>query len=399
MLALKRAEELLWNDLRYIELPIHARSVLLQQTNLCSSLMHGLQTYYRLNASNGNPFPVNRLITDVEMGKIFFINHSTRLPAVTAVNFGGSSIEYQLSPLVSGNELFRIRLDQAIREVRKPEVFIAHHTERKDDAEPKKQKSKKNRVRHRVLLEVEPEKGFAMPDRHNVTVAVQSNTKGSIVTKQVKNVVRDRQSAIFVDSESAEFKIFVIEPNNDVLIEELKRNGNLDDAEQRNDITPLEIVSKVESAKGVHLHTAKYVIPTVHRILIEFEYKPMSYRPASELLILTDDESDWQQVISLTPTLGDVRLTRKGRGKIQAEFVDLPKNGKFSCYRIPVSNHGSPITIFKKISMQDLESEPLPEEVKAGEAQSIEEQGEESINAFERYHEKVKRLLMPKDRS
>lgn len=128
-------------------------------------------------------------------------------------------------------------------------------------AEKKEKPKKKEKVIHRVQLEIEPDEGAALPESHDINLVVINTSANAVALKQSKDVIRDLDSRTFKLEEGESFDVYAVLKDDKESNQDLKTNGNLDNSVSEERLEALELSAGGEGADGAQIHYAKYVVP------------------------------------------------------------------------------------------------------------------------------------------
>ena len=177
MLILKKGSELLWSELKFIEVPSNAKNTLMSNNNgrtgtepIGNAAKFSLPTS-RLKAADAYGC-INHQLED---GQVFLINNNTRHPVFAHVGIApDNSGVWEIN---SGqNLMFMNALDAVLHQIHIPQIHGVTRTEPTQTNSSSVQPKKNPREKHKIVLNLQPEQGHSLPSAYTVSLVVVNDT-------------------------------------------------------------------------------------------------------------------------------------------------------------------------------------------------------------------------------
>ena len=272
MLILKKGSELLWSELRFIEVPSNAKNTLMSNNNgRTGTEPTGNAAKFSLPTSRLKaPDAYGCINHQLEDGQVFLINSNTRYPvfshvAITQDNSG----EWEINP--GQNLMFMNALDAVLHQIHIPQIYGVTRAEPAQTNSGTAQPKKDQREKHKIVLNLQTEQGHSLPSAYTVSLVVVNDTQKSLPVRQIKNVVADNFSKVFTAEKGNVFKIYAITDDLIDVKKDLNKNKNLDESQKNNRISVLTITKTETMSDGVLLHTVELKINPPLRMGIFFD--------------------------------------------------------------------------------------------------------------------------------
>lgn len=264
MLELKFARELLWADLKHIEAPLHALRTI-QKNHGAKFALEDIRNAHKHDLPRQGfrrMFdPYSRIQQQLENGQTFLINRMTRNPALTKLELlDDDHVKWELRGAI--NHRFRTSIESIIARVPKPKPYGIHRQEPAKQNDDKPKKDEPVYEYHKILLDVEADKGRPLPERHNITLYANNTTQSRRVVKQLKNAIDDPFSRKFRTEKGDAFNVYVVPDEQTDIINQVNKIGDLAQCESDGLITALTETGQETDSDGTILHHFKYVVPS-----------------------------------------------------------------------------------------------------------------------------------------
>jgi hypothetical protein len=362
MLTLKKAQDLNWSDLPYIESPLMAKRTV--QSNhgtriggdpIINGAEHGLPD------NRSKTFDSYGAINDkLDNGQVFLINNRTQMPVVSSLEISEDNrAKWQLN---SGqNLMFLNAIDAAMHRVPVPSHYSVVRDEPAQSNSEQAAPQKAVREKHIFLLNLEGQNDRPLPEKHNITLVVENTTQSNIAVRQLKEVIYDNFSRVFSAEQGDGFKVYAITDSMLEVRKDLNENKNLAASVANNAITELEETGTETRADGVILHNMTYVVPVPLMLKVRYEYAVHGRSPSSDVLVLVHEDSEWKQAIYIAKQ--PKQVINKEDGWLTVLFENLPEKGKFSLYQQNQNTHSAPMTLFNDLEYANIVKNDVIEEM------------------------------------
>ena len=209
MLELKKGHELLWGDLKYIEVPINAKNTLMSHHS------GGVGTEPIGNASNFSlpndrfkaPDAYGCINHQLEDGQAFLINTNTRNPVFAHVDIGPDNTGvWEINR--GQNLMFMNAMSAALHRIQVPKIYGVVSSEAAQPSSSAPQPTKVPREKHKIVIELKTEQGHSLPSGYAISLVVVNDTQKTLPVRQMKDVVADNYSKVFSADKGDVLKIY-----------------------------------------------------------------------------------------------------------------------------------------------------------------------------------------------
>jgi hypothetical protein len=353
MLALKKASDLSWGELKLIENPLTAKNIIESNhgKKVGGEAIHNANNFNLPKAGSRSFDPYGEIHRNLENGAVFLVNSSTTNPVLKNINI--SEQQRTVCDIAHGqNAMFVNAANAMLARVQVPSVSGVIRQEPSQATNDKPAEQKKEREKHIILLNLEGQNDRPLPIKHNITLVVENTSQGNLPVRQLKEVIYDGFSRVFSSEKGDVFKVYAISDAMLDVKKDLNDNKNLSQSESAGLISALEETGTETRSDGVILHNMKYVVPVPLSLHVGYEFGSKLNKGA--VLILQHEDSEWTQSIHLSAGPKERRVEDGDRGWLNVNFEDLPESGKFSLVLHHTNDGSSDVSFFSGVSVEDL---------------------------------------------
>ena len=262
MLALKKASDLSWGELKLIENPLTAKNIIESNhgKKVGGEVIHNANNFNLPSAASRSFDPYGEIHRNLENGAVFLVNSNTTNPVLKNIKI--SEQQRTLCDIAHGqNAMFVNAANAMLARVQVPSVSGVMREEPSQATNDKPAEQKKEREKHIILLNLEGQNDRPLPIKHNITLVVENTSQGNLPVRQLKEVIYDGFSRVFSSEKGDVFKVYAISDAMLDVKKDLNDNKNLSQSESTGLITALEETGTETRSDGVILHNIKYVVP------------------------------------------------------------------------------------------------------------------------------------------
>jgi len=285
MPTLKRADQLLWGDLEYIESPDMALRTIksIHGAAFTTDVLHNA-SYFDLPVQRDTRFdaygPIERQLNH---GEAYLIHHNTISPLLQTLSINEQQ-QAQWTFRGYVGDMFRNAFMMAMHGVRLPTPMGVLRQEPSAE-KTEQERVKQEREKHVILLNLEGQNDRPLPLKHNITLYVENITQGSTAVRQLNDVIYNPFSRVFSTEKGDKLKVYAIP---DSLLEarkDLNDNKSLALSESKGLISALEETGQETRQDGATLHHITYKVPNnyIEIELLDEDGEPVPKAPYSVL--------------------------------------------------------------------------------------------------------------------
>jgi muramidase (phage lysozyme) len=292
MLALKKASDIKWGELKFIENPITAKNIILRNNSSLpgrESILYA-SDFNLPKATSSSIDPYAQINRQLESGSVFLLNSSTTNPLLKDVKLVDCRTACCVAP---GQNAMLMNATRAMLNL----VPIPASGTVSGETAPQASAgtapvAKKQREKHQVLFTPRLEDGTLITASCKVMIVVLNKTKNTVAVKVEKNIADDGFSRIFQIDTGDQLEFYCFASNRKDLKAELNTNNHLDTAISENRVKKLTANLVEPKAGNVTLHSFDY-IKEKQPILTLTRIKQTANTTVGELTLNTQPDKKW----------------------------------------------------------------------------------------------------------